>query len=316
MITGGAGFIGSHVANALRRDMGVSIFIYDVKANNNEEGNSVSIRGDIFDFNQLVKVMKDHEVSSVVHMIGNPSIPSCRENPNLSFRLNVLSVQNVLEAMRLNDVDHLVFSSTASVYGKVNGLRVSEEAFPKPTTVYGFHKLAAESLIKAYAEQCGFKPTILRVFNVYGDLDKEQGVISLFIKKALAHEPLVIKGGKQFRDFVELKDVVQAFVKALTNPGVCKIDVINVASGVGLTISAVADMIKQHFAGVQVEYKPSDRNEYSFCADVSRMEELLKISPTDPRKGVPKFIKQCKSEEQIRHLQLSELTKVSTSTVS
>ena len=298
LITGGAGFIGSHIVNALRRDMDVSVFIYDIKANNNKEGNTVSVPGDIFNSDLLTKVMKDHEVSSVVHMIGDPSIPSCQKNPNLSFRLNVLSVQNILEAMRLNDVGHLIFPSTASVYGKINGVKASEDTLPNPTTVYGFHKLAAESLIKGYAEQYSLKPTILRVFNVYGDLDKEQGVISLFIRRAFAHEPLIIKGGKQLRDFVELKDVVQAFVKALTNAKVCENHVINVASGVGLTISAIADMIKQSFPQVEVEYRPSESNEYSFSADVSCMKNLLKINPTDPGKGIPKFIEKCKSRNK------------------
>lgn len=298
LITGGKGFLGSHIANFLRSDLNVSVFIYDIRANNSQDGNTISLQGDIFNLDQLAKVIKDHEVSNVVHLIGNPSIPSCRENPNLSFRLNVLSVQNVLEAMRLSDVDLIVFSSTASVYGKVGGLKASEDIFPKPTTTYGFHKLAAESLIKAYVEQYGLKSIILRIFNVYGDLDKEQGVISLFIRKAFAHEPLVIKGGKQLRDFVELQDVVQAFVKALTDTKACENQIINVASGIGLPISAVADMIKQYFPKIEIEYKPSDSNEYSFYADVSSMKNLLRINPTDPRKGIPRFIEKCKSENQ------------------
>jgi len=300
LITGGAGFIGSHITNALEKDPDVSVVIYDVQTKNYHCGNVVSVAGDIFNLDELSKVMKYHEVSSVVHMVGDPSIPSCKENPNLSFRLNALSVQNILEAMRLNDVDHLIFSSTAAVYGEINGPKVNEDAGPKPTTVYGFHKLAAELLIKAYAEQYGLNPTILRIFNVYGDLDKEHGVISLFIKNAFANEPLIIKGGKQLRDFVELKDVVRAFIEALTNAKVCENQIINVASGVGLTISAVAEMVKQHFPEVKVDYKPSDSNEYSFYANVSRMKNLLKLNPTDPRKGILKFIERCKSEKQIR----------------
>lgn len=297
LIAGGAGFIGSYIVNALSCDSKVSVCIYDVTVNNYKRGNISAVQGDIFNFGQLVRVMRHCEISSVVHLIGNPSIPSCRENPNLSFRLNVLSVQNVLEAMRLNDVNNFVFSSTASVYGKVNGLKASEDVSPKPTTVYGFHKLAAESLIKAYSEQYGINSVILRIFNVYGDLDKEQGVISIFIKKALAHEPLFLKGGRQIRDFVEIHDVVKAFIKVVAGTHACKKQIINVASGVGLPIGEVAEIIKQHFPEVKIEYKPSEGNEYSFYADVSRMKNLLKINPIDPKKGIPRFIEKCKIRE-------------------
>lgn len=295
LITGGLGFIGSHIVEALARTRELTIVAYDVQAKDNCVGNVVTLRGDVFNFDRLVKVMRDREISKVIHMVGLVSIPQCRRTPDVSFRLNVLSVHSVLEAMRLSGAEHLVFPSTAVVYGAVNGPKVSEEVKPKPTTVYGCHKLAAESLIRGYTEDYGFKTTILRVFNVYGDLKKEHGVVSIFINRALAGKRIVINGGEQLRDFVHLNDVIKAFTKSLDNAAACQ-KIINVGSGSNLSIKEVAGIVKQSFPEVEIECKPLCKGDYSYYADVSRMRSLLAFDPLDARKGIPMFIEECTPE--------------------
>jgi UDP-glucose 4-epimerase len=291
LITGGLGFVGSHIADSLAKQNERRIFVYDVSTRDNGTGNITIRQGDIFDTDRLLKTMIDGEISDVVHMVGLASVPMCKENPDTSLKLNVASVQAVLEAMRQSKAERIVFPSTAAIYGASNGPKVNEEIQPEPRTVYGSHKLAAEKLIHEYAENYGFKPTILRLFNVYGDLEKEQGVISLFLRKAIAHEPLIIRGGDQLRDFVFLHDVVKAFSNTLDNTQSHN-QTINVGSGVGVTINEIAQMVHQNIPATQIKYEPPNGNEYSIYADIQRMKKILAFTPVAPETGISAFIKQ------------------------
>jgi UDP-glucose 4-epimerase len=301
LVTGGSGFIGSHIVEKLARNLKMKVVVYDIQAKANREGNVVYQNGNILNLDELVRVIRDEEISSIVHMIGRASIPDCRSDPGKSFSLNVMSVQVVLDAMRLGDVKSLVFPSTAAVYGQTNGPQINEGAVTRPTTVYGYHKLAAESLIQGYAEEYNFDTTILRLFNVYGDLEKEQGVLSIFVKSALAGKPLVVRGGKQLRDFVLVNDVVECFVKALdvhadfNKP-------INIGSGVGVSIEEIAEMVHQSFPDVKITLEKAGAKEYSIYADISRLKRLLGCKMTPPKKGIPKFIESCKSNYMNREI--------------
>jgi len=293
LIAGGFGFIGSHIANALSESTPNNITVYDINAHEGKKGNTVVCQGDIFDSEKLVKVMQTEEISTVIDMIGLASIPSCEQKPEASFRLNVASVQAVLEAMRQSNAERLIFPSTAAIYGATNGPQVSEKAEPKPSTTYGSHKLAAEKLIRDYAQKYSLHPTILRLFNVYGDLEKEQGVISLFVRKAIAGQPVQIRGGNQLRDFVFLKDVVSAFANAVnTSKGIN--ETINVGSGTGVSINGIAEMVTQHFPQLQINHEASNGGEYSIYADISVMKNNWKFTPIPPSKGIPAFIKECR----------------------
>jgi UDP-glucose 4-epimerase len=299
LVTGGFGFIGTHIVNAVCESSQGKVFVYDINGKNDANAyssrrNVVTIQGDIFDFDKLLKTMQEGEISDVIHMVGLASIPNCRQNPDLSYKLNVASVQAVLEAMKLCQAERIIFPSTAAIYGVTNGPQVKEEAEPKPSTIYGSHKLAAEKLILDYSENHDITPTILRLFNVYGDLDKEQGVISIMLRKALAGEPLLIKGGDQLRDFVFLHNVVEAFKKSYNhtaNHG----KTINVGSGIGLSIKEIATMIQHSFPQTDIKYEPADQQEYSIYADISKIKSALGYSPMDPREGIPRFVEECKN---------------------
>jgi len=273
----------------------LAVLVYDLQAGGTTPENVSNIRGDIFDFDKLVEIVREQDVSEVVHMIGLASIPDCQKNPDVSFKLNVSSVQNMLEAMRITDTKRLIFPSTAAVYGVTDGPKLSELVEPKPTTVYGCHKLVAELLIQEYAENYGLDATILRLFNVYGDLEKEQGVISLFVRRALTNEPLILRGGEQLRDFVHLSDVVEAFVHSLDNDATYG-EIINVGSGVGVAIREVAEIVKLNFPTVEVKYKPASKGEYSIYADISKMRALLGCNTVNPRQGIPVFVEECKEK--------------------
>jgi UDP-glucose 4-epimerase len=306
LVTGGSGFIGSHIVEKLAKRPKTTVVVYDIQAKTSHAQNVVYQNGDILNLRELIRVIRDEEISSIVHMIGRASVPDCRSDPGKSFSLNVMSVQVVLETMRRSDVKGLIFPSTAAVYGQTNGPQINEGALTKPTTVYGYHKLAAESLIKGYAEEYNLDTTILRLFNVYGDLEKEQGVLSIFVKNALARKPLIVKGGKQLRDFVHVDDVVKCFVKALD------IDTdfnepINVGSGVGVSIEEIAEMVHQSFPDVKIELEEAGAKEYSICANTSRLKNLLGCEMTPPKEGIPRFIESCKSNSMNREIKSSRV---------
>jgi len=308
LVTGGSGFIGSHLVERLAEKPEIEVVVYDIRAKANHEGKVVYRNGDILNLDELVRVIRDEEISSIVHMIGRASVPDCRSDPNKSFSLNVMSVQVVLEAMRRSDVKGLVFPSTAAVYGQTNGPQINEGALTRPTTVYGYHKLAAESLIRGYAEEYNLDTIILRLFNVYGDLEKEQGVLSVFVKSALVRKPLIVKGGKQLRDFIHVNDVVECFVKALD------IDAdfdqpINIGSGVGVSIEEIAEMVQQSFPDVKIKTEKAGEREYSIYANTLRLERLLGCEVTPPKKGIPRFIESCKSDHMNRESESSRVTR-------
>ena len=295
LITGGSGFIGSHLVNAFAERQKSVVVSYDVGvAKDDRIGNVVTLKGDVFDSDKLIKVMRDRKIANVIHLVALVSIPECRRRPDASFRLNVSSVQTVLEAMRLTGAERLIFPSTATVYGAVDDIMVSESMKPRPTSIYGCQKFAAESIIRGYAEDYGFKTTILRIFNVYGDLEREKGVTSLFVKRALAGKPIIVNGGEQMRDFVHVHDVIEAFLRSMDNAAAHD-EIINVGSGVGVSIDEIAQMVKQSFPSIEVEYHPLNEENHGHYADISRMRSLLSMNPMDPRKGIPMFIKNCKA---------------------
>jgi len=296
LVTGGSGFIGSHIVDHLAEAAESKVVVYDVNVAENGVGRALSVRGDVFDSERLLEVMREHGVSKVVHMVGLASIPDCRANPDASFRLNVSSVHSVLEAMRVSDVEQLVFPSTAAVYGDVEKPRVTEGVEAKPTSIYGWHKSAAEALIRGYARDYGVKATILRIFNVYGDFLMEQGVISTFVRRALEGKPLIVNGGDQLRDFVHLNNVVEAFIRCLGNPAAYQ-KTINVGSGVGVSISEIARMVHETFPHTEVVYNSLENGEYSIFADISEMRNILGGETLNPRVGIPDFVEKCKRSQ-------------------
>ena len=296
LVTGGSGFIGSHIVESLAKTADPRIVVYDVNAKEKTVGKVVNIRGDVFDSEKLLAVMQREEVSEVIHMVGLASIPACTKDPDRSFRLNVSSVHSVLEAMRLNGAKRLVFPSTAAVYGDVAEPKVDEALRPKPTSIYGCHKLAAELLIRGYAKDYGIDTTILRIFNVYGDFLTEQGVISAFVRRALQGKPLIVNGGEQLRDFIHLNSVVEAFIRSLGNAAAFQ-KIINVGSGLGLSINQIAGIVSEVFPDTEVVYGTPQNGEYSIYADISQMRNLLGCEAMDPRLHIPKYIKKCKREQ-------------------
>jgi len=299
VVTGGAGFIGSHVVRTLAKNDIPVISVDKAKAKLKEK-NITAVKADIFDLRVIKKILLNCGASTVIHLVGLPSIADCEKYPHLSFQLNVFSTQNVVEAMRKTDVERIIFASAAPVYGYSNKDKLSENEALRPNTIYGFHKLMAEQILKSYEERYGLKPVIFRLFNVYGNNPvRGEDIISIFIRKSLEKEPLIIMGPNKFRDFIHIENVAQAFLKAYINN--VSGAIINIGSGIKVTLKQLAEIVKKVAPQVKVIEKQAPDDGTGLCADITLARELINFNPLNPYKGIEKHIKKFKTRKIINH---------------
>lgn len=285
LVIGGSGFIGSSIVKALA-DTNEETICYDLIHTDAASAKSHWIRADILELQSIERIFFEYKIDSIIHLVGLPAIDYCQKNPHFSFLLNVMSVQNTLEAMRIADIPKIVFASSATVYGNHSGKALTEDDPTRPGTVYGYHKLVAEQAIRSYSENYGIKSVALRLFNVYGGnpkLGKE--VISVMINRALRNEPLLVKGPDKFRDFVHIDDVAESFVKAIDSNHSNGVTV-NIGSGTKTTLREVASIVSSHFPAAKVVEEQSPDNGTGLWASMSYAKELLGFTSRQPKEGI------------------------------
>ena len=229
LVTGGAGFIGSHLVDALLAS-GFCVRVLDNlstgKADNLPLGHPrlELIVGDVADADRVLQAMTG--CRAVAHLAAVASVQASVEEPVVTHRSNFVGTLNVCEAMRELHVQRVVFASSAAVYGNNGEGRAIDEDTPKaPLTPYAADKLASEHYLDFYRRQHGLVPAIFRFFNIYGPRQDPSspysGVISIFTERALQGQPITVFGdGEQTRDFVYVGDLVEVLVQALDAPEV------------------------------------------------------------------------------------------------
>lgn len=249
VITGGAGFIGSHLVEELSQENEVIILdnLFTGKIENIMPfltNNQVCfIQGSITDLTLLQSIFQG--VDYVFHQAALTSVPRSVADPVVANEINIRGVLNVLLAARDNYIKKVIYASSSSVYGGNPNLPQKEELPPNPLSPYAVTKLTGELYCRVFTEVYGLPTVSLRYFNVFGprqDPDSPYAaVIPIFIKKLFAKEPPVIYGdGEQIRDFTFVKDVVQANILAATN------DVtgpVNVGAGKAVSVNKLADIL-------------------------------------------------------------------------
>ena len=244
LVTGGAGFIGSHLVEALV-SAGCKVAVYDDLSSGNTanlkhlEGQFSFFQADIRDRPKLETALEGCEV--VFHLAAIVSVPQTVENPIHSADVNEMGTLSVLDASRQAEVKRVVFSSSCAVYGDDPRLPKRENMAPKPLSPYAAQKLAAEYYAKVFNDLYGLETAVLRYFNVYGPRQDPSspysGVISIFMTKALLNEAAVIYGdGNQSRDFIYVEDVVKANLLAAIAKNVSG-QVLNIGSGQSVRIN-------------------------------------------------------------------------------
>jgi UDP-glucose 4-epimerase len=289
LILGGSGFIGGKVVKKFTKEKD-DVISYDVIQSEAAGVRARFIRGDILEPLALERVFFDNDVHTVLHLVGLPDIAHCERDPQLSFYLNVLSLQNTLEPMRKANVEYIIFASSAAVYGYNSQTPVPESSPTTPNTVYGYHKMIGERLVESYARSYGLKYVILRLFNVYGAPPSTgKDVISIFIRNALANRPITLKGARKFRDFVHVDDVVDTIVSLSGS----KPDstTVNIGSGTQMTLGSIVETLKGYCSGLQVVSEDSPDDGTGIYADVSRLKSMVDFSFKDPSEGIEEHIR-------------------------
>lgn len=279
IVTGGAGFIGSHIVDLLVSE-GYEVHIIDnLSAGKKENVNPKAMLhvADIRDRDKLIKLFKN--VFYVFHEAAMPRVQYSIENPLETHEVNVNGLLNVLEACRLNSVKRLIFASSSSIYGDPKSLPTKEEDDINPMSPYASHKCIGEIYLKLYSKIYNLETVSLRYFNVYGPrLDSEGAyplVIGYFLKQLKNNQPLTITGdGTQTRDFVHVKDVARANFLAMTSNKIGKGEVINIGGGEKFSINEIANLLGGNIKYISSRLEPHDTE-----ANIHKAINLLDWNP-------------------------------------
>ena len=303
LVIGGAGFIGSHIVDRLL-DEGFKVRVVDNlstgdKKNLAQHQNKKSlhfIEGDIRNFELAKKAVKG--VDAVFHEAALISVTRSVENPLLSHEVNVTGTVNLLKACVDAQVKRFIYASSCAVYGDTETLPNHEELIPKPLSPYAADKLAAETYAKVFHKVYGLETVSLRYFNVYGPRQKHgpySGVISVFINSLLKNKsPIIFGDGMQRRDFINVKDVVEANMLALSKHKAVG-EVFNISTGEATTINKLMVTIqkimdKTELKPVYAEPRPGDiRDSYG---DITKAQKNLDYKPqVKLEKGLSELVK-------------------------
>ena len=259
VITGGAGFIGSHLVDRIMREA-ADVWVLDNMSSGREEflgrwfgdDRLHMAKVDVTQLDSMMRYMKGADV--VFHLAANPDVRSAADNTYAHVEQNILATYNVLEAMRFSKVSDIVFTSTSTVYGEADVLPTPEDYGPlKPISVYGASKLASEALISSYVSTFGMRGVLYRFANVVGSRGTH-GVIFDFINKLRANpNKLEILGdGKQKKSYVHVKDCVEAMVLGYQRTEE-DLGIYNIGTEQSTDVITIADIVTQvmDLAGVK-----------------------------------------------------------------
>ncbi|MEM1773174.1 MAG: SDR family NAD(P)-dependent oxidoreductase [Desulfurococcaceae archaeon] len=265
LVTGGAGFIGSHLVDKLMIE-GFFVRVIDNFSTGRFENLShyihdkhprlEIIRGDLKNSGDVQEAVKGIDV--VFHFAANPEVRVSTTNPKIHFDENVLSTFNLLEAMREHEVREIVFASSSSVYGEPNSIPVDENSHIAPVSVYGATKAACENLIHAYSRLYGIKAVILRYANVIGPRLRHGVIYDLLRKLSQNNRKLEVLGdGTQIRSYIYIYDAVEATLIAWKN-SVTYYDTYNIASNDWIDVKTVVATLLDELGmrSITIEYKP------------------------------------------------------------
>ncbi len=282
LITGGAGFIGSHLVDRLM-EQNHRIVVLDNLFRGKKEfiekwfahPNFTFLQEDIRDEKQVKKACSGCEI--VYHLAAQSNVLGAVSDIRYSFETNVVGTFNVLQAAKETGARRLIFTSSREAYGEAQYLPVDEAHPLNSKNAYGASKLAGEAYCRIFQNSGRLEVAVLRLANVYGLRDFNR-VIPIFIKNALKGKELTIYGGKQLIDFIEIPVVTEILIRAADNPDILT-GPVNVGSGTGVTLYELADRINKLFGSrSQVSVKPARSSEVvKYTADIKRFKKLFNI---------------------------------------
>ena len=264
LVTGGAGFIGSHIVDKLINE-GLDVVVVDNLSTGKLENLNDKAKFYNLDITseQLSNIFEKEKIDVVIHQAAQTDVQKSLQDPVYDSKVNINGTVNLLECCRKYNVRKVIYASSAAVYGKPNYLPIDEKHPIQPMSFYGISKFTPESYLKIYKELYGLDYTILRYSNIYGprqDSKGEGGVIAIFIDKLLNEQiPIIFGDGEQTRDFLYVEDVAEANFQAIFKGDG---EVLNISTNTRISINQLytelTKILQLDFKPVYREARPGD----------------------------------------------------------
>lgn len=298
LITGGAGFVGSHLAEACR-DRGYQTHVVDNLSTGRRENVPDGVQfweADITS-DALVDIVTTLQPDVIFHQAAQSSVPVSLKHPIHDAHVNILGTLKLLEAARKANVKKVIYASSAAVYGNPASLPIDIDHAIQPSSFYGISKWVPELYLRVYRELYGLAFTVLRYANIYGPRQAahgEGGVVAIFVDRVLKSEPLVIHGdGRQTRDFVYVTDVVEANLAAIERGDG---DVLNVGTGIPTSIlelvKTLEEVVEHPIPFVHADPRPGDIR-YSYFNIKDTIQKLNWKPRVTLKEGLKETLARC-----------------------
>ena len=299
LVTGGAGYIGSHIVEQLDKKKN-KVVIYDNLVTGYRRlinKKAKFIKGDIKNFKLLSKIIRDNKINSIIHLAAYLNIVESEKYKKRYYKNNVGGTLTLIKACKNNNVENIIFSSSCAVYGDAKGL-VKETKKPKPKSYYAFTKYKSEEIIKKYSKKINYNFGILRYFNVagasnsgkIGEIEKSHGhLIKNLAIESIKSKPIINIYGKNYktkdgtcvRDYIHVSDLADIHISALKKINNSqKSIIINCGYGKGYSVKEIVDIFKRIKKNTLIKYKKKRHGDVSkVCADISKLKKILKWKP-------------------------------------
>ena len=299
LVTGGAGYIGSHIVEQLIKNKENVIILDNLVTGYKKLINKKAkfVKDDIKNISKIKKIIKDYNISSIIHLAAYLNVSEAENNKKKYYQNNIIGTKNLLEVCKNSNVENIIFSSSCSIYGDVKG-SINENRKANPQGYYAYTKYKSEELIKKFSKQSKFKYGILRYFNVagaspsgkIGEIEKSHGhLIKNLAIESLKKNPKIkifgndysTKDGTCIRDYVHVSDLADIHIKGLKYlKDNQKSFILNCGYGKGYSVKQIVDIFKKIKKGVDVQYqkrRPGDIAQV--YANTKKFQKILKWRP-------------------------------------
>jgi len=281
LVTGGAGFIGSHIVDELIQRGHKVIVIDDLSTGfqKNINNKSIFFNIDLKDFKKVRSIFENYEIDFIIHQAAKINLNIKLEDPIHDVNSSILNTINLLQCCVDFNIKKFTYASSVAVYGRPQKLPVSEMDLLSPIYSYGIAKKCSEDYIQYFSEEFGINYTILRYANVYGPRQPifgEVGLIAIYIKNIIEKRPLIIFGdGEHLRDYIFIADAVDCTLLSIFQKDN---QIYNVATGIGTSVNKIYKIFNETFESKPVLIKKPERvgELGKFYCDISKLKELIK----------------------------------------